>query len=242
MSVSASNMSKELNYEYYLILSCKNKYFFQIIDGKYRNLHFSTFIYNEQVLNIVIFSKYFGYTVSISPITKCRVGEIDTMILKFLHGVKKHPNLYLYERQYNSVRNGTTNCQGSPLPSRTRAFGCLLSFRSYLIFVSPCPLVTCTSSDLLVSCARRISSSLSLIFSWVCISKRLRSPSSFSLSAAIRLSSASFSAANLASRSDFSAARRFSSRTRRRSSASFCSCNFCNSTASTRSRSAFTSS
>jgi len=59
-------------------------------------LHFSTFIYNEQVLNIVIFSKYFGYTVSISPITKCRVGEIDTIILKFLHGVKKHPSTGIY--------------------------------------------------------------------------------------------------------------------------------------------------
>src|SRR6218665_2449023 len=92
MSVSASNMSKELNYEYYLIIELQNKYFFQIIDGKYRNLHFSTFICLEQVLNIVIFSKYFGYTLSISPVTKFRVGEIDTMILKFLHGVKKHPN------------------------------------------------------------------------------------------------------------------------------------------------------
>src|SRR6218665_2577518 len=46
--------------------------------------------------------------------------------------------------------------------------------------VSSCPLVTCTTSGLLASCARRISSSLSLIFSWVCISKRLRSLSSFS--------------------------------------------------------------
>src|SRR6218665_2596258 len=86
-------MSKELKYEYYLIIKLQNKYIFQIIDGKYRNLHFSTFICLEQVLNIVTFSKYFGYTVSISSIIKCRVGEIDTMILKFLHGVKKHPNM-----------------------------------------------------------------------------------------------------------------------------------------------------
>jgi len=92
MSVSAGSMSKELKYEYYLIIKLqKNKYFFRIIDGKYWNLHFSTFICIEHVLNIVIFSKYFGYTVSISPVTKCRVGEIDTMILNFLHGVKKHP-------------------------------------------------------------------------------------------------------------------------------------------------------
>jgi len=33
--------------------------------------------------------------VSISPIIKCKVGEIDTMILKFLHGVKKHPNVHI---------------------------------------------------------------------------------------------------------------------------------------------------
>src|SRR6218665_2392787 len=101
MSVSAGNMSKELKYEYYLIIKLQNKYIFQIIDGKYRNLHFSTFICIEQVLNIVTFSKYFCYTVSISPITKCRVGEIDTMILKFLHGVKKHPNINL--RKSNST-------------------------------------------------------------------------------------------------------------------------------------------
>src|SRR6218665_318550 len=96
ISVSVGNMSKELKYEYYLIIKLQNKYIFQIIDGKYRNLHFSTFICIEQVLNIVKFSKYFGYTVSISPIIKCRVGEIDTMILKFLHCVKKHSNIYIY--------------------------------------------------------------------------------------------------------------------------------------------------
>jgi len=57
-------------------------------------LHFSIFTFIEQVLglNIVIFSKYFGHTVSISPIIKCSVGEIDRIILKFLHGVKKHPS------------------------------------------------------------------------------------------------------------------------------------------------------
>ena len=90
MSLSADNMSKELKYEYYLIIKLETKYIFQIIDGKYRNLYFSTFICIEQVLNIVTFSKYFGYTVSISPIIKCRVGEME--ISKFLHCVKKHPN------------------------------------------------------------------------------------------------------------------------------------------------------
>src|SRR6218665_1791286 len=93
MSVSAGNMFKGLKYEFYLIIKLQNKYISQIIDGKYRNLHFSTFICIEQVLNIVTFSKYFGYSVSISPIIKCRVGETDTMILKFLHGVKKHPKV-----------------------------------------------------------------------------------------------------------------------------------------------------
>ena len=57
-------------------------------------MHFSTFICIEQVLNIVIFANYLGYTVYLSPIIKCGVGEIDTMILKFLHGVKKDPNQY----------------------------------------------------------------------------------------------------------------------------------------------------
>ena len=88
-------MSKELKYEYYLIIKLQKYIFFQIIDGKYQNLHFATYICIEQVLNSVIFSNYFGYSVHISPIIKCRVEEIDTMILKFLHGVKKHPNVYL---------------------------------------------------------------------------------------------------------------------------------------------------
>src|SRR6218665_959748 len=107
MSVSAGNMSKELKYEYYLIIKLQNKYFFQIIDGKHRNLHFSTFICIEQVLNIFIFSKYFGYSVSILPVIKCKVGEIDRMILKFLHGVKKHPNIHTYIHTYIYIHTYT---------------------------------------------------------------------------------------------------------------------------------------
>jgi len=74
-------------------------------------LHFSKFICIEQVLNIVIFSKYFGYVVYISVIIKYRVGEIETTISKFLHGVKKHPIIRGHESGFLLY----CNCSGKVL-------------------------------------------------------------------------------------------------------------------------------